>query len=55
MVILTSSQAEEDIVRTYDLGANSFITKPVTFESLVHVVRTIGKYWIGIVALPSLE
>ena len=55
VVILTSSQAEEDIVRTYDLGASSFITKPVTFESLVHVVRTIGKYWIGIVALPSSE
>ena len=52
VVVLTTSKAEEDIVRSYDLGVNSFITKPVTFEGLVEVVKTLGKYWIEIVALP---
>jgi len=53
IVVLTTSKADEDIYRTYDLGANSFITKPVTFESLVEVMRTIGKYWFEIAELPS--
>nr|WP_210404653.1 response regulator [Chroococcidiopsis sp. TS-821] len=52
VVVLTTSKAEEDIYRSYDLGANSFITKPVTFASLVEVMRTIGKYWFEIVELP---
>ena len=52
VVVLTTSKAEEDIVRSYDLGVNSFITKPVTFEGLVEVVKTLGKYWIEIVELP---
>jgi len=52
VVVLTTSQAEEDIYRSYDLGVNSYITKPVTFESLVEVVRTLGMYWLGIVELP---
>lgn len=52
IVILTTSKAEEDIVRTYDLGVNSFICKPVTFDSLVEIVKTLGRYWIEIVALP---
>jgi CheY-like chemotaxis protein len=52
VVVLTTSKAEEDIYRSYDLGANSFITKPVTFGSLVVVMRTIGKYWFEIVDLP---
>ena len=52
VVVLTTSKAEEDIYRSYDLGANSFITKPVTFASLVEVIRTIGKYWFEIVELP---
>ncbi len=54
IVILTTSRAEEDILRTYDLGANSFITKPVTFESLVQVVQVLGNYWVEIVELPSI-
>jgi CheY-like chemotaxis protein len=53
VVVLTTSAAEEDIFRTYDLGANSFVTKPVTFQSLVDVMRTLGTYWIEIVDLPS--
>jgi len=52
IVILTTSQADEDICRSYDLGANSYITKPVTFGALVDVLRVLGKYWIEIVDLP---
>ena len=55
IVVLTTSKAEEDIYRTYDLGVNSFITKPVTFDGLVTVMRTMGKYWIEIVELPDLS
>lgn len=53
VVVMTTSQAEEDIYRTYDLGANSFITKPVLFESLVKVMGDLGKYWFEIVELPG--
>jgi two-component system response regulator len=52
IVVLTTSRAEEDIVRTYGLGVSSFITKPVTFESLVDALRIICRYWIEIVSLP---
>jgi CheY-like chemotaxis protein len=52
VIVLTTSRAEEDVYRTYDLGANSFIIKPVTFASLVEVMKTIGKYWFEIVELP---
>jgi CheY-like chemotaxis protein len=53
VIIMTTSKAEEDIYRTYNLGAASYITKPVTFERLVEVVRTLGKYWLEIVELPG--
>jgi CheY-like chemotaxis protein len=53
VVVLTTSKAEEDILRTYDLGVSGFIIKPVTFESLVDVIRTLGKYWLEIVELPK--
>jgi len=53
IVVLTTSKSEEDILRTYNLGVNSFITKPVTFDKLVELAEVIGKYWIEIVALPS--
>ncbi len=52
VIVLTTSKAEEDIYRTYDLGANSFITKPVAFNSLVEIMKEIGRYWIEIVELP---
>lgn len=52
VVVLTTSKADEDILRTYDLGVNSFITKPVSFEALVDVVRTLNHYWLEIVELP---
>ncbi|NES94581.1 MAG: response regulator [Desertifilum sp. SIO1I2] len=53
VVILTTSQAEEDIEQSYDLGVSSFITKPVTFESLVQLMKTLGEYWFEIVELPT--
>lgn len=52
VVIMTTSKAEEDVVRSYDLSAASYITKPVTFDRLVEVVKTLGKYWLEIVELP---
>jgi CheY-like chemotaxis protein len=55
IVVLTTSKAEEDILRTYDLGVNSYITKPVTFESLVETVKVLGKYWFEIVELPTAD
>jgi CheY-like chemotaxis protein len=52
VVVLTTSKAEEDILRSYDLGVSGYITKPVTFEGLINVMRTLGKYWLQIVELP---
>jgi two-component system response regulator len=53
IVVMTTSKAEEDILRSYDLSAASYITKPVTFERLVEVVKAMGKYWLEIVELPG--
>jgi CheY-like chemotaxis protein len=53
VVVLTTSKAEEDIARTYDLGVNSFITKPVTFEGLVQAMDAFSRYWLEIVELPN--
>lgn len=53
VVVLTTSQAEEDVRRCYQLGANSYITKPKTSGGLVDVLRVLEKYWIEIVDLPS--
>lgn len=55
VVILTTSKAEEDIVRSYNLGVNSFITKPVTFDGLVEIMKTLSKYWFEIVELPPID
>ncbi len=52
VVVLTTSKADEDIMRTYGLGVSSFITKPVTFEGLCDVVNALNHYWLEIVALP---
>jgi CheY-like chemotaxis protein len=52
IVVLTTSKQEEDILRSYDVGANSYITKPVTFKGLVEVIKSLGKYWLDIVELP---
>lgn len=53
VIIFTTSKAEEDIFRSYQLGSNSFITKPVTFEKLVRVISALGVYWFKIVKLPQ--
>jgi CheY-like chemotaxis protein len=52
VVILTTSSAEEDVIRSYHDGVNSFICKPVSFAALIEVIRTLGKYWFHIVDLP---
>ena len=52
VVVLTTSKAEEDIYSSYDSGASSFISKPVTFEGLVDVMKGLGRYWFEIVDLP---
>lgn len=53
VVVFTTSKAEEDVYRSYQLGVNSFITKPVTFEGLISVMKTLGEYWFEIVELPK--
>jgi CheY-like chemotaxis protein len=53
IIILTTSKAEEDILRSYDLGVNSFIRKPVQFEDFVEMVKVLGRYWFEIVELPG--
>lgn len=53
VVVLTTSKAEEDILRSYDLGVNSFIVKPVSFSELVEVMRSVTRYWFEIVRLPN--
>jgi len=53
VVILTTSKAEEDVIRTYDLHANCYVTKPVGFEEFASVVRSIENFWLTVVMLPS--
>ena len=54
VVVLTTSKAEEDVLKTYDLGVSSYISKPVTFSALVDVMKTLSKYWFEIVELPKI-
>jgi CheY-like chemotaxis protein len=53
VIVLTTSKAEEDIFRSYDLGVNSFITKPVTFAGLAEAIKVMARYWFEIVELPG--
>lgn len=53
VVVLTSSRAQEDVVRSYELGVNSYIQKPVTLEGIVNVIKDIEHYWLGVVVLPN--
>ena len=55
VVVLTTSKAEEDILRAYDLGAGSFVVKPVTFQSLTELTRSLQRWWFEIVELPPLR
>ena len=55
VVVLTTSKADTDISEIYDLGANSFISKPVTFDALVNVMKVLGNYWCEVVELPAKQ
>ncbi|HIK12988.1 MAG TPA: response regulator [Oscillatoriaceae cyanobacterium M33_DOE_052] len=55
IVVFTTSKAEEDIYRTYDLGVNSFISKPVSYEGLLNLVQKLGIYWFETVSLPNFK
>jgi two-component system response regulator len=52
VVVLTTSQAEEDILKAYNLAANCYITKPVDFDQFVRIVQSIENFWFAIVKLP---
>ena len=52
IVVLTTSSAEEDITGAYDLGANSYVVKPSSFATLVEIMQSLEKYWLGVVTLP---
>jgi CheY-like chemotaxis protein len=52
LIVLTTSNAEEDIIRSYEYGVAGYITKPVSFDGLVNVMKVIGRYWFEIVELP---
>ena len=53
VIVMTTSSADADIWRSYELGASSYVTKPVTFSALVEVMKTLGRYWFEIVELPT--
>jgi CheY-like chemotaxis protein len=53
VVVLTTSRAEEDVLRAYQLHANCYITKPVDFQQFLNVVRSIESFWLFVVTLPS--
>jgi len=54
VVVLTTSGLGEDVIQSYQLGVNSFITKPVTFSGLVEAMNVLGRYWLEIVELPPV-
>ncbi len=53
VVVLTTSQSEEDVFRSYNLNANCYITKPVDFDDFVQVIKSIDEFWLSIVRLPD--
>ena len=55
IVILTTSAADNDVVRAYDLGANCYIVKPVDFERFMRIIRSIEEFWLRVVKLPSIK
>lgn len=55
VVVLTTSRAEEDIVRSYNLYANAYVTKPVDLKQFLEVIRTIEEFWLAVVTLPRSQ
>ena len=55
VVVLTTSEADEDILRSYDLAANCYITKPVDLDQFIRVIKTIETFWLTIVKLPKRQ
>jgi two-component system, chemotaxis family, response regulator Rcp1 len=55
VVVLTTSQAEQDVLKAYQLRANCFVTKPVDFKQFLHVVRSIENFWLAVVRLPGTD
>lgn len=55
VVVVTSSAAEQDILKSYDLNANCYVTKPVDLQQFLHVIGSVGDFWLDIVKLPSKE
>ncbi len=53
IIVLTTSDADADVVRSYQLGANSYLTKPGTFQDLVRMIRQVEQYWFELVQLPA--
>lgn len=53
VIVLTTSEAEQDILNSYDLGVNAFVTKPVTFDGLARAIKVLGDFWFEIVKLPQ--
>jgi len=53
IVVLSHSEVSEDVLRSYDLGANSHIAKPHSLDALFEVVETLGRYWLNVVSLPN--
>jgi len=55
VVVLTTSEAEEDVLKSYSLHANCYVTKPVDLEKFIHVVQSIDRFWLTVVTLPPAE
>lgn len=55
VVVVTSSAAEQDVVRTYSLNANAYVTKPVDLQQFLHVIGAVGEFWLQIVKLPPKD
>jgi chemotaxis family two-component system response regulator Rcp1 len=55
VVVLTTSKAEEDVLKSYELHANCYVTKPVDLEKFIHVVQSIDRFWLSVVTLPPVK
>lgn len=55
VIVMTTSRSPDDVAATYDIGANSYVAKPILYEELLEVLQTLGKYWLEVVDLPGGE